>query len=233
MTLSRVGILPIRSEMAGIVEFDRGDDARVRSDDQEIDRKLANPVPHDVIALTALESQGPRQLNLGQHKTFGKCLQQAPVEDLFRLAENAWSRLQWPWTIPPAGLPPAGPCQCSGSKNGSHRHNPKKVSRHRTGLGGSPNPPRRIDAIGGNARELCIKANAHGRTQTQYARPIACRSHGRGHWFDPYERSMIRLVLRPVGCRSVGGRGFPPGTPDGSDQAAVDVPGSRASKCST
>ncbi|MFZ0500289.1 MAG: hypothetical protein WAM21_02630 [Steroidobacteraceae bacterium] len=141
MALSRVGILPIRSEMAGIIELDRGDDARVRSDDQEIDRKLANPVPHDVISLAALESQGPRQLNLGQHKTFRKCLQQAPVEDQFGFTEDPYNRLQWPWTITATAPASPGPCQCGGGKKHGHCHNPEKVSRHTPDLDGSPNPP--------------------------------------------------------------------------------------------
>jgi hypothetical protein len=50
--------------MAGVLELDRGNDARVRSYDQEIDRELANPVPDSPITAPTLESQRLDQLHL-------------------------------------------------------------------------------------------------------------------------------------------------------------------------
>jgi hypothetical protein len=67
MFFSRVGTPPIRAEMTRVVELNSGDNARVWSHDQEIDRELTNPVPHGLIALPALELQRPCQLDLGQH----------------------------------------------------------------------------------------------------------------------------------------------------------------------
>src|SRR6185437_15151450 len=165
--------------MTGVVELDCSDNARVRSCDQEIQRELANPVPHGTIALTPLKSQHPRQLYLGQHTILWQRFHQASVEHLFRLAEERWSRLERPWPVEPMSRWPARPCQCGCGNKRGYRPDPKYVGRHTSGSGGSLNPASRIDPIANVARELGIKANSHRGSQAQRPPPgpaIICQT---------------------------------------------------------
>ena len=67
MRLSSVSVLTTRCAMTGAVEFDRSNDAGVRSCDQEIYRELATPVPNCLITAAALESQRLDHLHLRQN----------------------------------------------------------------------------------------------------------------------------------------------------------------------
>jgi hypothetical protein len=70
--------------MAGVVEFDRCNDAGIRGEYHEVDGKPTHLVKHCVRRRTALETHHLEKLYLREHDMMRKRLNKPSIENLFR-----------------------------------------------------------------------------------------------------------------------------------------------------
>jgi hypothetical protein len=64
MALAGIGLAPVFPRMRGIIQLNRGDDARVWVDDEEIERQLVNAIANRLWASSALEIEDLEELDL-------------------------------------------------------------------------------------------------------------------------------------------------------------------------
>jgi hypothetical protein len=64
MRLARVGVSSVRSPVTRVIELDGGNDARVRPNDEKVDREPADPIQNALVARTSPEPYRLEQLHL-------------------------------------------------------------------------------------------------------------------------------------------------------------------------
>ena len=96
MGLARVSVTTIVPFVACVIEFDRGDDARVRPQYHEVDGKLADSVEDALHPTTALKCQQLYDLHLRKHDVAGQRVSQAPKKLSLALRQKVALWLKWP-----------------------------------------------------------------------------------------------------------------------------------------
>jgi hypothetical protein len=73
--------------VAGVIEFDRCNDAGIRGENHEVEGKSTHPVKDSVRRRTALEPHHLEELYLSEHDVMGQRLDKPSIENLFRVCE--------------------------------------------------------------------------------------------------------------------------------------------------